>query len=274
MQDEEVRILRDLGLTALQAKIYLALIETGEATTKAIAKASKIARQNTYQVTEELQKLGLIEKILGKPIKFRAIPLESGVQMLLQQRSLEYKQIEEETKKLLQTAKNHKERGTVTRCSDEFIWIPDREAHKLRIEQAFRYAQRSIDTLMILKGCKLPSPNCLPPLLREAILRGVRVRQISNKPQGYDEAPLQNSVWRNNGSYEVRYLNSEPPIMFCIVDSKEVFFAVGLDPNPYNKSALWTNNPGMVAIAREYFERAWRKVEKSKKKSLYTHVVR
>ncbi|MCX8150845.1 MAG: hypothetical protein N3D85_05030 [Candidatus Bathyarchaeota archaeon] len=193
MQDEEVRILKDLGLTALQAKIYLALIETGEATTKTIAKTSKIARQNTYQVTEELQKLGLIERVLAKPIKFRAIPLENAVQMLLQKRALEYRQMEEETKKLLQTAKNHKEKSTVTHCSDEFIWIPDQEAHKLRIEQAFRYAQKSIDTMMILKGGKLPSPQCLPPLLKKAILRGVRVRQISNKPQGYD-GPLQNTL--------------------------------------------------------------------------------
>ncbi|MGF3521737.1 MAG: hypothetical protein ACQXXJ_01405, partial [Candidatus Bathyarchaeia archaeon] len=168
---------------------------------------------------------------------------------------------------LLQTAKKHSEKSAVTHCSDEFIWIPDREAHKLRIEQAFSYAQKSIDTLMILRGNKLPSLQCLPPLLRKAILRGVRVRQISNMPQGYD-APPKNSRWRDKGSYEVKYLSNEPPIMFCIVDSKEVFFSVGVDPNPYNKSALWTNNPGMVALAKDYFERAWRKVEKSKKKNV------
>ncbi|MCX8150846.1 MAG: hypothetical protein N3D85_05035 [Candidatus Bathyarchaeota archaeon] len=62
--------------------------------------------------------------------------------------------------------------------------------------------------------------------------------------------------------------------MFCIVDSKEVFFSVGVDPNPYNKSALWTNNPGMVVIAKEYFEQAWRKVEKAKKKNVDIPIAR
>jgi sugar-specific transcriptional regulator TrmB len=266
VQDEDVRILKDLGLTAMQAKVYLTLTKTEEATTKTIAKTSKIARQNTYQITAELQKIGLIEKILAKPTKFRAIPLKNAAQMLLQKRAVEYQQVEEETTKLLQTAKDHREKSVLATSNDEFVLIPDKDAHRLRIEQAFRYAQESINTIMILRYNKRLTPKLLPPLLKKAIMRGVRVRHISNKPQGW-ETPLKNSVWKKNGSYEIKYIDDEPPVMFCIVDEKEVFFSTGIDPNPYNTSALWTNNTGIVTIAKEYFEQTWRKEDKRTKKT-------
>jgi DNA polymerase III alpha subunit len=60
----------DLGLTLLQAKIYLALSKTGKATIKTISKASNSARQDIYRIMPTLQKLGLAEKIIaGRPYK-------------------------------------------------------------------------------------------------------------------------------------------------------------------------------------------------------------
>jgi sugar-specific transcriptional regulator TrmB len=64
----------DLGLTSLQAKTYLALVTLGKANVQTIAKASNVARQDVYQVMPTLQKLGLGEKIIAKPIIYEATP--------------------------------------------------------------------------------------------------------------------------------------------------------------------------------------------------------
>lgn len=62
----------ELGLTSLQAKIYLALAQTGNATIRNIAKNSKIARQDVYRIMPSLQKLGLAEQIVVSPTMYKS----------------------------------------------------------------------------------------------------------------------------------------------------------------------------------------------------------
>ena len=52
--------LSQFGLTANQGKIYLALLELGEAKVQEIAKKARILRTTTYEVLEQLKQIGLI----------------------------------------------------------------------------------------------------------------------------------------------------------------------------------------------------------------------
>ena len=71
---EDHQTLIDLGLTLLQAKVYLALVQSGTLKVGTIAQVSKVARPDVYRTLQKLQDLGLIEKIITKPILFRATP--------------------------------------------------------------------------------------------------------------------------------------------------------------------------------------------------------
>jgi len=57
-----IKSLTNLGLTPTQAKIYLANLQTGQATAKAISQTSKIAREDIYRTLPSLQALGLTPK--------------------------------------------------------------------------------------------------------------------------------------------------------------------------------------------------------------------
>src|SRR3990167_6928519 len=52
--------LSQFGLTPNQAKVYLALLELGEAKVQEIAKKARILRTTTYEVLEQLKNLGII----------------------------------------------------------------------------------------------------------------------------------------------------------------------------------------------------------------------
>jgi sugar-specific transcriptional regulator TrmB len=84
VQDEDVEALTSLGLTILQAKVYLALVKSGSSTIREISKTSDVARQDLYRITSELQKLGLVERVIANPTEFRAIELTGGISILLQ----------------------------------------------------------------------------------------------------------------------------------------------------------------------------------------------
>jgi len=57
------KILEEIGLEHIEAKIYLALVELGETTAGDIAKKTNLQRSTTYLYLEKLIKLGLVSYI-------------------------------------------------------------------------------------------------------------------------------------------------------------------------------------------------------------------
>ena len=253
-EDEVLKTLVDLGLTRLQARTYIATAELGEATIKSIAKESKVARQNIYQTMISLQQLGLIEKILEMPVKFRALPLKEAVDMLFRRRSQDYTRLKTEAEELEKSsiAINH-----FPEVSHEFIMIPQEEAHWRRVEQSICRAQKTIHVIMCLSGSSETPGNRLPKPFRDAIERGVRVKVISNQPQ---DTTVTHSLTMDTrkGMFEIRFSRVYIPVMFCSIDEREVFFAVEPTRDPMVTSALWTMNPGLLMIVEDFFNRMWR----------------
>lgn len=100
--DEEcIQALMKLGLTLLQATIYLALAKLGKAGVKKISKASNVARPDVYRVIPALGKIGLVEKIVATPTMYKAVPLKEGISILLQQKTDENIELQKKTKALL-----------------------------------------------------------------------------------------------------------------------------------------------------------------------------
>src|ERR1039458_8159881 len=87
--DLHIQMLMNLGLTLLQAKVYLTLAELGKAEVKRISNASNVARPDVYRVISTLEQIGLAEKIITVPTMYKATPIKEGYYILLQNRSEE-----------------------------------------------------------------------------------------------------------------------------------------------------------------------------------------
>ncbi len=81
--ETNVEVLGGFGLTRNQAKVYMAIARLRLASVGQISKASKVRREDVYRILPKLEKLGLVEKMLGKPTKIRAIPVEEAVSILI-----------------------------------------------------------------------------------------------------------------------------------------------------------------------------------------------
>jgi sugar-specific transcriptional regulator TrmB len=60
--------LRLIGLTELEAKIYLKLLKLGEVKVSELAKKTKVTRTQLYPLLEKLVEKGVVEKLEDKPI--------------------------------------------------------------------------------------------------------------------------------------------------------------------------------------------------------------
>jgi sugar-specific transcriptional regulator TrmB len=95
---EDIEVLTTLGLSPLQAKVYLATANLDDATVQKISEITQLARQQIYTAAKELEEIGLIEEIVGRSLKLNNIPISDAVSILLQR---EYrKRVEAETKAL------------------------------------------------------------------------------------------------------------------------------------------------------------------------------
>ena len=78
-----VEKLLKFGLAKNEAKAYVALLRLREGKGESIARLSGIARQEAYRVVSNLEELGLVERIVANPTRFRPTPLQDGLSKLI-----------------------------------------------------------------------------------------------------------------------------------------------------------------------------------------------
>ena len=98
---EDIKILRDLGLTLSQAKVYFVAANLGNAKAKDLREGSGIGRQELYRILDELLEIGLIERQISSPALFRSTPLSKGTLILLERKQAETLALGIEAQKLL-----------------------------------------------------------------------------------------------------------------------------------------------------------------------------
>ena len=70
MKPEHVEILKNFGLTSVESKTYLTLLETGKSLAGTIAQKAHIHRRNVYDAFESLSEKGLVTYIIANNRKY------------------------------------------------------------------------------------------------------------------------------------------------------------------------------------------------------------
>ncbi len=105
----EIEVLEDLGLSEAEAKVYLALIETGSTLAGPIIKKTGLHRGTTYQILQRLKEKGLVSSIIkGKKQYFEPIDPERLLDVLKEKQE-NLKEILPVLKERLETSKEKQE---------------------------------------------------------------------------------------------------------------------------------------------------------------------
>ncbi|MGD2066847.1 MAG: helix-turn-helix domain-containing protein [Candidatus Bathyarchaeota archaeon] len=248
-----IEVLQGLGLTQCQAKIYLALCHFGWLDAKTISKHTHIARQDVYRVIADLERLRLIEKLISRPTKIRAIPLKKGVSFLLKQKHRELNTITSQTKSLLDEFNANKEEQMVEKA--EFVWVPSKEAIIYKIQNAIENAQSSINIVSSYK--RISKISMFSEALEGAWSRGVKCQIIIDKPEKNRASDEILNFLSKNACCEVKFLPSAPETVMTIYDRKEILIITDPNARLSDSPALWSNNLGLISGMWDYFTILW-----------------
>jgi sugar-specific transcriptional regulator TrmB len=174
-----VQTLIDLGLNRSEARVYNTLYEIGTAKATTISKASRVPRPDVYRTLSKLSELGLVEKLISYPLRFRPVPIETGVAILLELKSKKYNELKSKSTSLIHSL-NKKNSHKNFYQESQFVLIPSTEVLIKRLTKTIKKTQTSIDVSTSWKRFKVASYR-LAESLEKAWCRGVKGRLVMEK---------------------------------------------------------------------------------------------
>lgn len=253
---EFVDLLRRLGLTLNEARVFYALSGAGKATAKSISKSSGIAREVVYQVLPSLHRKGLVEEIVTSPKSFQALSMEEAFEELLRRRTKENVELKEKAKRTLENWRD-------TANFDEeshIIVLPPREDDS-HWRTSWQGVQDTVDLIMP-QGKFLQWPHFYAEAsLDEVIRKKVTMRIITDSevnkilltpPQGFSSSLVAKFRHAN-----FKFVTVSPRVELTIFDRKTCYICTNMSKQIKDMTWLLTDNPFIVDLADTYFESLW-----------------
>jgi len=244
---DSVELLSDFGLTPYQAKVYLAAIKLGLASAGRISKVAGVRREEVYRTIPKLEKAGLIERVLGRPVKVRALPIEDGLSILMKKKEeaahKEIAELEIKREDLLQTITTESEEIDEEDDDAQFILISERDTVAKRMEVLIIESTKVIDLVDSVDNVIRFLLSYEEELL-QSMKNNVHVRILSECPQAEDTMPRMLSKLIPKGNISMRYVDDIPgPATGGLTNSK---FLLSQDAN-------------LVSLIRRDFEEQFRR---------------
>lgn len=261
MQDaaSQIATLEKLGLTPLQAKIYLSTVTLQKATAGKIALDSNVARPDVYRILPMLEKLGLLRKIISAPKMYEATPIKDACDLLLQKKNREYLEAEQRSMNLIKEFEEKNRTPNIDGGNESFYMIVSKEIMVDKIYEADASAKESINVIGRWDIIRPIIYNHLD-IYSKAVKDGVVVRFITDKPKPDDKTAAKLNK-KLGPMLEIRYLNELLPMRGAIYDGKQANMRVAASNDQALTPSLWSNNAEFTKILLTFFEDLWTKTQ-------------
>ena len=259
-QENIINTLLDLGLTRIEAKIFIYLSKNGALKAQDVCSSLKISKQQLYPSLKDLRSKGIVNFSIEHPARFSALPFDQALDLLAQTKIKEAKIIQENKNTLLKDWQSIV-LNEANDTSAKFSVIEGRKCVYSKIQQMIQETKKQLVMVTSL------------PILMRTYQYGV-LESISDHPHKskvqfkfITEAAEQNCNEINaliqktsQGGFNLKCRNPEIGLQLSprmvIRDNRELLFFTSL--NKDDNSSLWTNCEELVQSFSVVFEDLWR----------------
>jgi len=256
--EKNVEILTDFGLTGNQAKVYLSTARLGLASVGQISKVSKVRREDVYRILPKLEKLGLVERLLGTPTKIRATPVEDALSILIKHEEDTARERMSTLKEKTETFLKDFSRAPKLELKEKshFALLSKGESVGGRMLTMLRKAEREFD-IVFSRSQIMQFVHSFAEEIKRTVKKGVRIRIVSEVPEYEDSLPriIEERISPGD-SVDLRYADL-PSSHYLIVDFKEALISTATEGNMAQHPCLWTNSESLVVVFQGDFENLW-----------------
>lgn len=240
-------------MTELQASILITLQRVEFITVKDISGILKVHRQQIYPELSELQKDGLIVERLGRPYKYKAIPVGQIIKSILKRKTEWISEMETKTSGLLERIRKIEQINSKEEYS--FDLISGAEPVRSALYEWKRNA-RNMDIIMKFDPITYKRSEKLQTPTEQ---KELQFRVITDSPK---EKVFKN--FKKSKNAQVKYVKYDLPVQLVIYDNNRAHIDVYVNrTNLLNieYTVLTSNHPRFVEMLRSYFEVIWNSAE-------------
>jgi sugar-specific transcriptional regulator TrmB len=255
--DGLVMQLQEYGLTRNEARVLIFLAKTGPSKASEVALALGINRTETYRTIRNLQRRGLVEVTLQRPVRFQSVPFGRCLQALTDETKTRLRILERRGETLAQQFQNVTIEP-VSREVERFQVVEGRISIEQRLQRMFAQAKRIVLAVVSPSEIIRAHTSGLSEILARARKRGLRARIITSITQSNLDV-----VDKLRDVVEIRHLdlNVKPIPRVSIIDDSEALLEI---TNAYEslgglreEGALWICSNAFVRNLQAYFEEMW-----------------
>lgn len=253
MLEDRITKLMDYGLTPLEAKIYIFLVQFGKLSAGELARTMHIARPEAYRLVRELAKKGIVVEQLGRPMLFEALDPDKMLQQLTKQfeKKVEFlrcnqadlkdwlisRKSEQEERSLPEQFKMLREQLVFEKVSEMILSAKEEILFSCKSLDASKGFQNSLDS------------DCFKAVKKEIRVRGV----MEIGKDDLDVLPTLEKLENAGSGIEIRH--GLVDFRYILKDKKELLIGTG---SPADISGLWTNDPNLIQSTTDSFEQRWK----------------
>ncbi len=243
-----------LGLTAYEAKAYLALIRRDSAAAAEVSRLAGLPRQRIYDVLASLVERGLVASYPGSPAKYAATPPEAAIERLLSERREELERLERDGSAIVDQLSPAFRAGRSHSDPLQYIEVlRDRQAINERFGELQANIQREI--LVFTKP-----PYAKPP---QENVEGITVARTHVARSVYEFSAFDDPAFVEGvrgfieAGEEARFV-AELPLKLVIIDETVVMFGMQ-DPvaGPSELTIMVVEHPSLAQALKIAFDAVW-----------------
>jgi sugar-specific transcriptional regulator TrmB len=256
IDEEDMRLLTEMGFTKTQAEIYLILLRLGETDVRTLSNKADKPNPEVYRTLNELQRKGLVEKEISAPSKFTATPLQFGLQMLMDQKERQFKETQKRVKEFLW--KNQSCPIKKPPLQKRMIIVLEGKGKLMQtMKNEHDNVQRTGDIITTLQRWLQILDFCFQDYL-EALDRGVKYRVVIAKPAGEITFPENIKSLLAEPGFELRLSEESIKINSAVFDENEATINFFEGKSLMESPIIWTNHPGFIQMCQEHFDKVWK----------------
>ena len=257
--DENTDLLLGLGLSLNQARVYLAILKLEKTTVGQVAKFSKVRREDVYRLLPSLEKMGLIERLMGKPAEVRATPISDALSLLVSEEKSKFDERLTGMKNNVQRLSLKDWKQPVLGEESIYILIAEKKAILAKTSELVTNSKKEV-ALIADKERIIPVLAQFSDEYKHAIKKGTQIRLIFEGKNPDDLLKEKVKKLIGDISVQVRF-HREPLNHFIMSDDKEALITTSKETGLGESPSLWTNNSNLIGVLRTGFESDWKKAE-------------
>jgi sugar-specific transcriptional regulator TrmB len=240
-------------LSKNEVRVYLYLARFGAHKAQSVAEALGVHRTEAYKILRRLEAQGLICRVMERPMKFVAVPFETVLDNLIEERRQRVHQMEQRKAELLRIWQSLPEPENIQQAKETFQVLEGKRHISVRLNELLTGCKETFD--MVVSDSNLiwlyntPFLDELDGLVTSA---GIKVRLLTNYSPTSSYVLDQIEIGEGDFAYLKKY---EMPGYF-VKDGKEMILLMANDQT--SLYGMWTNYNTIVDSYKILFELLWK----------------